>query len=327
MLFDLFKSVQKMELEPVVVLLGTDGFVREKLRNTLIDRALGPAIREMNLAKFQGGDEELNRAMEACRDYPCFAEKRVVWIGNAEKIKKKDSQEILKYLEEVQPTTLLILEGEKLDGRLDWVKALKKNGKWVEIPEATREECAAWVRKCLQGSGKKFAPEVPDRMVELLGNSIGGLKLAVDQLILYVGRRETITCEDVEELFIKVSEEDIFGVVDSLIEEKTAKREKSFQALLETGEAPLKILALLFRHLSILLSLQDKKSHEGRGFPLPPFLKKKYEAQLRRFSRPLSISLLKPLARADREMKGSCLHSDLILKNCVDEVQALLGHG
>jgi DNA polymerase-3 subunit delta len=308
--------------------VGADAFVRDKLRQSLAERALGSALREMNFSKFQVGEDELSRAMDACRDYPCFSEKRVVVLFGAEKLKKKETPELLRYLQDPQPTTLLVIDAEKLDGRLEWVKALKKQGEVLEVPEVTREEAAAWARKCFEREAKKIPAGLAEELVEMVGNNLGVLQQSVAQLCLYAGDMETVELKDMEDLLVKVSEENIFEVVDSIFSENRRELHRSLRRLLESGEAPLKILALLYRHLSILLVLRFGASASRGGLlRMPPWARRRYDAQANKYARRLKYSLLKPIAEADIRLKGSALSGSLILKNCVNGILGLLAQG
>lgn len=326
MSYHLLKTADKIPLSPLVALVGPESFVRKQLRDSLIKRALAGAIRDMNYSAYQAGEDELGPAFDACRNFPCFADKRVVSISSLAKIKKKEAEELMAYLVKPQPSTLLILEDEKLDGRLDWVKRIKKHAEWIEVPPADLQESLDWVRQCLAKEGKKADGELAEMLVGWIGNSLEALQNAVTQLSLFVGDRPSITRADLETLLVKVSEENVFQVIDAVFLRKPAELHRSLGALLESGEAPLKILALLFRHLSILLSLQESDSRKTAGlFRLSPYILRSYEQQARRFAKQITPSILAPVVQADVKLKGSSLPNDLILKNCVEEIGRMLG--
>jgi len=108
----------------------------------------------------------------------------------------------------------------------------------------------------------------------------------------------------------------------------TGKKEelyRSLGALLEAGEAPLKILALLYRHLSILLSLKEAPPRKVMSvFRLSPYYFKQYEHQVRRFARRLNPGLLAPIEALDRQLKSSGLSPDLVLKKGIGDLGRLL---
>ena len=100
---------------------------------------------------------------------------------------------------------------------------------------------------------------------------------------------------------------------------------RSLGALLDSGEAPLKVLALIYRHLSVLLALQSSGGKKDSSLlRMSPYVLRKYEGQVRRFGTSLTPSLLGPMAQADVRLKSSPLPKDLLLKICVEEVGSLL---
>jgi DNA polymerase III subunit delta len=324
----LLKSASKIPLTPIVALIGPEAFVRKVLREDLVKRALGASLKEMNFSQFQAGEDEMARVMDACRDYPCFSEKRVVLLRDVGKLRKKEAEEFVGYLKNPQPSTILIVEDEKVDGRLDWVKGLKKHAQWIEVLEASPEDALSWVRNCFQKEGKKAGPEVAERLVDWVGTSLGALQVTVTQLALYVGDAAEVSLEDLETLLVKVTDENIFEVIDAVFAGRLSDLHHSLDALLEAGEAPLKILALVYRHLAILLTLRySKNPYASDLLRMGPAIRRKYEMQAKRYQRQLKLSLLGPVARADIRLKLSPLSKSLVLKHCVEEIVALLADG
>lgn len=324
----LLPNAKKLAGLPVVAMVGGDPFLRYELQKQLREIALGESFAQMNFGHFLAGEKPMADVLAACRDFPCFASRRVVLLQDLEKIKKKEGSELIPYLRDPQPSTLLILEGAKADGRLEWVKILKKTSEWVEIPEGSIPDAIQWVKECYLKLGGDFEEGVPEQMVEILGNSFGLLQQATDQLLLMAGPGNTVSQKDVERLFVKVAEENIFQVLDALFQGDRIGLHRSLDRLLSSGEAPLKILALLYRHLSILLSIRD-----GRGgqtwslFRMPPHARRQYQNQASRFGKQLHMGLLQPLVETDRALKGSPLPQVTILKNCVETIGGLLSQG
>lgn len=325
MSLSLLKSADKIPLDPVLALLGPEVYLREKLRESLVSRALGNALKDMNFATFHAGDEDMRRILEACQDYPCFAEKRVVSLRDAGELRAKEAEALSAYLDSPQPTTLLLIEADKLDGRLEWVKKLKKKARVIELEAPDRGEAEAWVKQCLQGEGKKATTEVVERIVDWIGSSFLSLKLTVEQCTLFIGDRSELRMEDVEELLVKVTDENVFEVIDALFQKNYVALHRSLEILLESGEEPLKLLSLIHRHISILLTLKfSGLRRAGSLFRMPPMVWKKYEQQAHRYGKRLSLALWAPLTRTDLRLKGSAMPRPLLLKRCVDEIIGLL---
>lgn len=326
MSLSLLKTADKIPLDPVVALIGPEGYLREKIRESLVARALGAALKDMNYAQFFAGDDDIRRVTETCQDYPCFAERRVVVLRDAGDLKAKEAETLSAYLDSPQPTTLLLIDDEKLDGRLEWVKKLKKKARVLELEAPGRDEAEQWLRDCLQREGKKATPEVIERIVDWIGSSLQALQLTASQCALFLGDRPELKIKDVEDLLVKVTDENVFEVIDALFQKNYVQLHRSLEALLESGEEPLKILSLIHRHLSILLTLKfSGLRRAGSLFRMPPMVWKKYEQQAHRYGKRLSLALWAPLTRADLRLKGSALPRPLLLKRCVDEIIGLLG--
>lgn len=325
MSFSVVDKFKNISLSPVMVLVGGDSLIREKIRKGFEERSLGDSIRDMNYSKFQGGEDDIKQVVDACREYPCFAERRVVYLAHAEKLRKKESSELITYLKDPQPNTTFLVEAAKLDGRLDWVKALKKIGEYLEVPDLSGEDCLEWLRSCFKKEGKKPGAGVPEMLLDWIGPDLGSLEQAALQCCLYIGEDSEVGSEVIEKNFVKISDENIFEVIDSLFSGRLLQLNRSLGRLLQSGEAPLKILALLYRHLAILLSLRYRTdSQSGNLLRMPPWARRGYEDQVRKYGTKLSYSLLSPISQADWELKSSPIPNSAILKNCVDKISAML---
>jgi len=321
----ILKEIQTIPLQPIMVITGPDAYLRHEMKKSLVARALGPQMPEMNYSQFQGGEDPMAKVLDSCRDYPAFAERRVIVLRDAGKVKKKEGGELIQYIESSQDSTVLILEGEKFDGRLDWVKKLKKVAPFIEAMELKIPEAHRWVEQIFREEKKSFEEGVPQALVEMMGANLGFLKNSVTQLCLYVGERGKVELRDVEALFIKISDENVFDVLDALFAGDRVQIHRRLDRLLSSGEAPLKILALLFRHLSILLALRFGRPGEvWQIFRMPPSFRGRYEGQVRSYGNRLHYGVLRPLTQADRDLKGSPKSKELILKNCVEDIGSLL---
>jgi DNA polymerase III, delta subunit len=324
----LLKTADKIPLEPVIALIGPEAYLRRKLRENIVGRALGTGMRDMNFSSFQAGEDAMARVVDACRQYPCFTEKRAVLLRDVSRIRKKEGEELIGYLKAPSPSTVFLLDDEKLDGRLDWVKALKKAAHWIETEPCASEECLSWIRDCFKREGKSPDPGVVEQILEWVGASLEALQLTVTQICLFAGEAPAVSLGDVERLLIKVTEEDVFAVVDQIFAGRVKECHAALQALLSGGEAPLKILALIYRHLAILLTLKDSRGAGSSDLlRMPPFARRRYEEQASKYGARLHVGLMAPLTKADVQLKLSPLDKSLILKYAVEEMMRLLGQG
>lgn len=322
MTFNLLTTIKSTPLSPLMILCGPEVSVRQECRRRLVTRALEGAVKEMNYTAYESETVDLSTLLSACLDFPCFAERRVVLLKGSLKLNKKQSPQLIQYIQNPQETTTFIFETNSLDGRLDWVKKLKKSPHTtlLEFPMARPQECFQWMGSIFKREGKQASREVLEKIYQYLGADLGALSGAVRQVSLFVGDSPKVELNDVDQLLVKITDENVFAVMDHLFEGKQSEFLKALNALLKTGEAPLKILSLVYRHLAILLSLQSSPELAQTQFKLSPWILKKYHTQLKRLGSRLDISLLAPLVLADRQLKSSTHPPQLILLYCVEEM-------
>lgn len=320
MLFNIFQNALQAPLQPVILVTGEEPFSRQRLINKLIDRALDPSLKPLNLNQFNLSEESLGQALQGARDFPCFAPHRILWFKDVEKLKKKDGEVLKKYLEDPVETTILILEATKLDGRLDWVKTLKKKAQIWDLPSATEAEALSWIRKNLNTIKKPIEEGLPQALIQIFGRDLKALEIACEQLSLFAAKEEGLTCAQVERLWRVAQPDIIFKVIEGLFEGKQEKFWPSLDKLLEAGEAPLMILNLVERHLAILMALKQEGSTAWKFFPMPPWARENYQSQARRYQARLKPRLWDYISQADLEMKSSVYRPELCLKRCLSHI-------
>lgn len=161
------------ELLPAYLIVGDDALKREVAVRRLRARmdALGDAA--FNTEDFDGEVAIGADIVAACNTVPFACEKRLVFVHNAEKLRKADSEELVAYLSAPCETTILALEAEKLAKNTRLHKAVAAVGSKAVIECALpkgRDELPRKVREMGPGHGITLTEGAARRLVELLGD-------------------------------------------------------------------------------------------------------------------------------------------------------------
>ena len=98
----------------------------------------------------------------------------------------------------------------------------------------------------------------------LIDNDMYHVKNELDKLIGFVGDREEITKEDVDEIACVQVNGQIFQMMDAVASGDQKRAMKLYRDLLELRESAMSILYLLSRHFNILLQINDLGSGDQR---------------------------------------------------------------
>src|SRR5436190_21005860 len=118
---------------------------------------------------------------------PMMAPKRYVALAAIHKLAAKDQPALVAYLEKPSPTTVLVLSGEKLDGRTKLGTTLNKMGAVFTFEPPRQQEVAGFVMSRAKKRALKIEPEAARLLADLVGNDVGNLDRALDKVALYAG--------------------------------------------------------------------------------------------------------------------------------------------
>ena len=108
------RALDNSPLKPVYLFTGAEVFLKEEGVQVLLDKALSPEERSLNLESLYAGSDVSGRDLvERAQTLPFMGEKRVIIVRQAEKWKAQDLAALLGYLQDPAPTTLLILSSQE----------------------------------------------------------------------------------------------------------------------------------------------------------------------------------------------------------------------
>src|SRR2546430_425296 len=119
----LLRSLKQGASDPVYYLYGDEDVLKDEAVRALIDRAVDPAARDFNVDQRSAAEVDAETFHALVNTPPMLATTRAVVVRGLEQLKKtaKLRQELLRYLESPNPTTLLVLvqaAGEAPDAEL-----------------------------------------------------------------------------------------------------------------------------------------------------------------------------------------------------------------
>jgi DNA polymerase-3 subunit delta len=320
----------KADVPAVVLLLGTEATLREDARSELRARALAGRPGDFDEERFDLAAGATGAAILAsARTLPVLAPRRLVIVRGLADRRATAFLDglLLVYLEAPVETTCLVLEAEKADRRLKWVKDVARHGEVRECaPPANARDARPWVVARASQRGKQIAPAAAGELFEAVGVALDSLATEIDKLCLYVGERPTIESEDVAALTGRLRPAIIFELTDAVGERRPGQALRILADLLSHGQAPLLILASLAGHFRRLLRASECTPASAQVIAqelrVHPFAARKLSEQVRRFGGGRLRAALATLRAADDVLKGgqSLLDPSLAIEQAVIEV-------
>ena len=191
--------------------------------------------------------------LEACQTQSLFTEQRAVVVYEAERIPADAEAALAKWIDDPTPGTGLFLVFGKWDGRSKLAKRLGSVKDAVRAFDAPKPwEMAKAIAAVAEENGFRTAPEVAERISDLLGADIDRVRIEFLKLSSYFAPKlasakgpVALTAEMVEETVVEQSEGDLFRFADLFVA-KDPQAPHALRQMLERGGVPIVINGALF---------------------------------------------------------------------------------
>ena len=256
------------------VFIGEDDYsIRQALE--AVRAAIGDAESLMtNSVTLDARQVSTAELLNAAATVPFLADKRLVVVtGLLEKFessgrrkrstKKNDSPEEWQVIAEgvtrLPETTELVIIGGKVAVTNPLLKALAPTGRVKSFPALKSGDLNIWISRQVRESGGTIAPRAAGTLARFVGNDLWTLANEVDKLVQYAGGRQ-IEEADVQALVSATQEANIFAMVDAILEGRPGRAQELCAALLDGGNAPVQLLAMIARQVRIIFQAKDLKA-------------------------------------------------------------------
>jgi len=269
---DAIKAVQRGKFSPLYVVYGKDRYRMEQFVELLKARMFTDEEQNMGIVKFDTSETSLEEIVVEADSAPFFVERKLIIAkdstvfsagkDNAKLEHKPES--LLQYMEHPLESTVMvfIVNAEKLDERKKLVKSLKDRNVLVNFPELDHIQLIQWLRKKAIEQGREITPDAAELLIRRIGMSMQQLVQELDKLCLHVGDQGEISAELVDRLIAVTIEEDVFALVDMIVNIKLAEALEMYKALLVRKEEPIKLVALIVRQIRMMLQIKELEEYQ-----------------------------------------------------------------
>lgn len=330
MVLDIWRKIKQRDFAPIYLLYGTEAYLINETKQLLLNEVLNEEEKDFNFSVYDLAETPIDVALEDAETFPFFGERKVIFLHNpafltAEKSKEKIEHNLAKleaYLKEPAPYTVMVISApyEKLDERKKITKELKRNAELVEAKKLKEHELINWVKNRAKSSGIEFEPNAIEQLVALVGTNMFMITSEVDKLALYAADQKKIDVNLVEKLVSRTLEQNIFTLIEKVVQRKLDEALRIYYDLLKQNEEPIKILALLAGQFRLIYQVKEL-SRRGYGqqqiagfLKTHPFRVKLALGQAGKFSDEELTSLMEMLAEADYQMKTGGMNKSLLIE-------------
>ncbi len=214
---------RKKDFKPVYWLEGDEEYFIDKVVDYAEHQILNESEASFNLTVFYGRDTSWADVVNACRRYPMLADRQVVLLKEAQHM--RDIEKLEPYIENPLSSTVFVVsyKDKKVDGRSKLAKLLKQKAVLVTTKKIYDSQLPEWTQELLQSKQLSISPKGLALLVDHIGNDLSRIENEIEKISINLGKRKTITEEDIEE-FVGVSKDfNVFELQSALARKDLAK--------------------------------------------------------------------------------------------------------
>lgn len=284
----------------VYLLLGDD----EERKARGVEKLRGNRVAEV----YDAAETSPETVVSALNTYSLFGEGPFVVVRNLDAWNAAQKTRILAYLNNSSPEADLVMLGAKLGAREKLLAAVKKAGEVHDLKQPTGKALARWSIGYAKKQGLELPEDVAEELVARCSDDKAKVSREAEKLALYA--EGAATMEDVEALCPPDLQSNIFQFVDALGAGDSGQALHLLEALLGTGEPPLRILYMIRRQFRLLararslLKADAPRPEVASTLKVPPFVARKLEEQARGMGEEDLENALALVLDLERGLKG-----------------------
>lgn len=321
-----FDEIKAGTVRNVYCFYGPEAYIRRSALETLRKKVLMPGLESVNETVLSAPSAQ--QIVESCETLPMMSDYRLIIVRDCaltQSAKAKDEAQesavLCEYLTRVPETTCLLFElGDTLDKRKKLSQALLKLPGAVSFDALTDEQMERWMTQTLRPLQKRMNREACEALTFTSGRDLTLLFGELQKLAAYVGERQEITAQDVEQIATHTAECTVFAMVDAISEGRAQQAFTLLNVLLQGGEQRIGILAMITRHYRQMMHLcalmRDRipQAQQAKLLGVPPFSLNRLARQVGKRPYDKLRACLEACVQADYDIKRGALREDAALE-------------
>lgn len=305
------QDIKQGKISPVYLIGGDEAYFVDEITQAIENDILDEGERSFNLDIFYGMESDPSNIVSIAKEYPMMADRRLVLIKEAHKI--KDLSLLEEYISNpVETTTLLIaMKGKNFDARKKAYNPKKNpnvvlfNGK--KIPDY---KLSPWIISYCKRAGYSIDPMRAQILTDHLGNDISKLVNELGKLFINKKKGDTITSEDIENK-IGISKDFTIFELQKAIGIKDFKKANQIVLYYANNlkSHPFPVLSVnlfyYFNRLMLYYYTKDKSdANLSKVLGVNPFFIGEYRAAAKNYSAMKVVNIIHLIREYDMKSKG-----------------------
>lgn len=312
------KDIESSNFSPYYLLCGEEDYLKSQALSKLKTAILKDGL-DMNYLYLEGKKFKEEDFLSFGQTMPFLAEYRLAVLKDTNFF-KESCESFIDALNAISPTTIVIFVESACDKRNRLYKLVKEKGYVSELNTLDEKSLLIWLKKRFMEEGKKISDRDISYFLECIGKDMNQLKNEAEKLCCYVGEKDLITRQDMDEIMVFQVEGKVFDMLSAIGNRNRQKAMELYHDLLAVKEPPMKILFLLVRQFNLMLQTKSARqaglsnSEIAQKVGIPPFAVGKTLEQAKQFEIEKLHAILEECAEMDLKIKQGMIKDQMALE-------------
>jgi len=319
---ELIAELERGKFSNLYLFYGEEDYLKDEAVRKITE-ALLPNNRDFNYDILYGSSTTAEEIIGIAQTLPLFSSWRLIIVKEVDLLPESEGALLISYINNPSPSTCLIFVGDKADMRKRFFSALNRKATVIQFYPLSEGQIVSWIRFRARDLGLKISDEAVELLMEGVGGVLGSLDNELKKLSLYNAGKGIIEEGDVLEVVGDLRIPTIFNLTEAVGERDTERAIKVLRKILDEGEEPPKVLAMITRQIRLLLralKLREagfSQDEIRKRIGMAPRFFGDFIGQLQKHTPEDLINGLKRLQKADLELKTSGKGRGRILESLV----------
>ena len=306
----LITDLKNNKFSPVYLLTGEENYYIDLLSDYFEEKVIAPEFRDFDQTVVYGRDVTMATVISLAKRFPMMSPIQLVLVKEAQDIQAKEWDLLATYLDNPQPTTLLVFcyRHKKLDKRQRPYKAISAKGVVYEKAKLFDNQIPDWIANVVSKKGYSITQKGAVLIAESLGNDLAKIANELSKLYIAIPAGSTIN-EEIIERNIGISKDyNVFELQNAIGRRDAVQCMRIVNHFAANPKAnPLQmILPTLYNYfIKVMLYHQETdKKNAAAVMKINPFFLKDYEVAARNYTLGKLASCIGYLYDTDLRSKG-----------------------
>ncbi len=252
---ELKNHIKLKQFKPIYLLFGEEHFLMRKYKDEL-EKIIEPDAQTMNFDRFRDKECSVSGICDAAATLPFMSEKRLVFVESSGLFapgRKDDSERICDFLDDLPDTTHMVFVESNVDKRSRLYKKVAKLGHCAEFKTQAEKDLGVWVEQIFKKQGKSISKIDATLLIRTVSPDMETVYKECEKIIAYLGERDKVKAEDIEQICVKSLEAQIFQMLDAFGHRNAGTALDIYSKLIRLKESPIMIISMIARQIRLII--------------------------------------------------------------------------